>query len=114
MFQSKLEEFKKAHNSNFPSITIKGNYLVDNEYPIGENDKQQYFRCLAYDVKIGNNSLVCEVEGVKRKFTIIEGYSRNDENKKRAYARSNSSKKFKSLTKSKKNLDVRGKKKPKF
>jgi hypothetical protein len=93
VFNQKFEEFKKIHNHNFPSITVKGNYLIDNEFPIGENDKQQYFRCLAHDVKIGNISLTFDVNDQKRKFTVIEGYSRNDENKKRSYSKGNSSKK---------------------
>jgi hypothetical protein len=83
VFVQKFEEFKKNHSTNFASITVKGNYLIDNEFPIGENDKQQYLRCLAHDVKIGNASLIFEAQDVKRIFTVVEGYSRNDESKKR-------------------------------
>lgn len=71
VFNQKFEEFKKIHNHNFSSISVKGNYLIDNEFPIGENDKQQYFRCLAHDVKIGNSSLSFDVNDQRRKFTVI-------------------------------------------
>jgi hypothetical protein len=71
VFIQKFEEFKKNHNANFPSITVKGNYLIDNEFPIGENDKQQYLRCLAHDVKIGNASLIFDAQDTKRIFTVI-------------------------------------------
>lgn len=108
VFVQKFEEFKKNHNANFPSITVKGNYLIDNEFPIGENDKQQYLRCLAHDVKIGNASLIFEAQDTKRIFTVIEGYSKNDEGKKRSYSKSHGGKKGAYRPKS---IDPRGKKK---
>jgi hypothetical protein len=110
VFNQKFEEFKKIHNHNFSSITVKGNYLIDNEFPIGENDKQQYFRCLAHDVKIGNSSLSFDVNDQRRKFTVIEGYSRNDDNKKRSYSKAAAARRSYPRNKS---SDLRNKKRPK-
>lgn len=47
-FDTKINEFRRIHSSNFPSINVKGSYIIDNEFPIGEGDMQQYFRCLAF------------------------------------------------------------------
>jgi hypothetical protein len=77
VFASKFDEFKKNHSIHFPSISVKGNYLIDNEFPIGEGDKHQYFRCLAHELKIGNITIVNEGEHGRRSFSLIEAYSKN-------------------------------------
>jgi hypothetical protein len=43
---------------------LKGNYVADNEFPIGEQDKQQYFRSVAYNCKINNNYLFNQSTGI--------------------------------------------------
>ena len=48
-----------------------------------QNDIHQYFRALANDVKIANGSLSIGNKEERKNFTIIEGYSRNDNYKKK-------------------------------
>lgn len=57
VFTTKFEAFKRAHTNRFQPQTLRSTYLVENEYPVGENDIHQYFKCLAYEVKIGSGSL---------------------------------------------------------
>lgn len=85
-FEDKYEDFKKSLNLNTGSL--KGSYVVDNEFPIGQHDKQQYFRSITYQVKLSGNSLTINQKGDKLPFTLIQGYSRNDESKKRQYSKS--------------------------
>lgn len=87
-FEDKYEDFKKSGQLN--NTNLKGHYVVDNEFPIGEHDKQQYFRSIAFQVKLNGSALTLAYQGEKRPFTLIEGYSRNDESKKRSYAKPNS------------------------
>lgn len=84
-FEEKYEEFKKTVSNN--TGTLKGYYVTDNEFPIGEHDKQQYFRSVAFQAKINSTSLTTTSGGEKKPFTLIEGYSRNDESKKRNYSK---------------------------
>ena len=58
-------------------------YIVENEYPVGENDMHQYFRCLANEVKIGNSPLSIGKQEERRHYTIIEGFSRNEDIRRR-------------------------------
>ena len=52
-FNDQYEWFKKDHGRNFShSILLQGNYLVDNEYPIGEGDKTQFFRAIGCDIDV--------------------------------------------------------------
>lgn len=44
----------------------------------------QYFRCLAYEVKIGSGTLSVGANEERKPFTIIEGFSRNEDFKKRS------------------------------
>jgi hypothetical protein len=87
-FEEKFEEFKKTLTTNNGSL--KGHYVADNEFPIGEHDKQQYFRSIAFQAKISGVPLTTNTSGEKRPFTLIEGYSRNDESKKRQYSKAHS------------------------
>ena len=72
-------------NNSYP---LKGFYVSDNEYPIGEGDKQQHFRCVAYQSKLNNNHLSVTLNGHKLPFTLIEAYSKNEENRKRTSSKS--------------------------
>jgi hypothetical protein len=87
-FEEKYEEFKKSLASN--TANLKGHYVADNEFPIGEHDKQQYFRSIAYQAKISGVSLTTNTSGEKRPFTLIEGYSKNEDSKKRQYSKAHS------------------------
>jgi hypothetical protein len=80
--------------------------VADNEFPIGEHDKQQYFRSIAFQAKIGGTALTTNLSGEKRPFTLIEGYSRNDDSKKRQYSKAHSKN-------DKRNNETSGKKKQK-
>lgn len=100
-FEEKFDDFKKSAASN--SGSLKGHYVADNEFPIGEHDKQQYFRSIAFQAKISGVSLTTTSSGEKRPFTLIEGYSRNDESKKRQYSKAHSKSE-------KKNSETAGKK----
>jgi hypothetical protein len=80
-FEEKYEEFK--HSMSNTSFPLKGFYVSDNEYPIGEGDKQQHFRCVAYQSRLNNNHLSVILNGHKLPFTLIEAFSKNEENRKR-------------------------------
>jgi hypothetical protein len=67
-FEEKYEEFKKSMNSN---TTFKGCYVVDNEFPIGEGDKQQHFRSIVYQGKLQNCPLNINTGAEKQLFTLI-------------------------------------------
>jgi hypothetical protein len=54
------------HNGN-----LKGYYVADNEFPIGEQDKQQYFRSIAFQAKLSGVSLITHSSGEKKPFTLI-------------------------------------------
>lgn len=82
-FMDKYEDFKAHSHSN--TITLKGSYIVDNEFPIGDQDRQQYFRAITYRVRMGNHSISSHSEEEKRPFTLIEGYSKNEDAKKRSH-----------------------------
>ena len=60
-FEEKYDEFKRAvglHNGN-----LKGFYVADNEFPIGEQDKQQYFRSIAFQAKMSGIPLTTYSSG---------------------------------------------------
>ena len=81
-FEEKYEEFKHSMPNN--SFPLKGHYVSDNEYPIGEGDKQQHFRCVAYQSRLNNNQVSVTLNGHKLPFTLIEAFSKNEENRKRS------------------------------
>jgi hypothetical protein len=85
-FEEKYDEFKQKMPNN--TCPLKGLYVSDNEYPIGEGDKQQHFRCVAYQSKLNNNQLSVTLNGRKLPFTLIEAYSKNEENRKRTTSKS--------------------------
>lgn len=70
------------------STPFKGNYVVDNEFPIGEGDKQQHFRSIVYQGKLQSASLTINTNSEKRPFTLIESFSRNEDSKKRPHSKS--------------------------
>jgi hypothetical protein len=90
VFTMKFEAFKRAHTNRFQPQTLRSTYLVENEYPVGENDIHQYFKCLAYEVKIGSGSLTVGTDEDRKPFSVIEGFSRNEDHKKRPLSRSKS------------------------
>jgi len=85
-FNEKYPEFKR--NTSNSSLPFKGFYVSDNEFPIGKGDKQQYFRSVAYQSKFNGFNLSINSNGNKLPFTLIEGYSKNDESKKRGHSKS--------------------------
>lgn len=87
-FEDKFQEFKKTIAVNVG--TLKGSYVVDNEFPIGEQFKQQYFRSYAFQAKITGVPLTTNISSEKRAFTLIQAYSRNDDSKKRQYSKAHS------------------------
>lgn len=72
---------------NASQISFKGNYVCDNEFPIGEGDKQQHFRSIVYNSRLNNSALQISASE-KRPFTLIESFSKNEESKKRLNAKS--------------------------
>jgi hypothetical protein len=70
------------------SATFKGSYVCDNEFPIGEGDKQQHFRSIVFQSKLSNFSLSINTSQDKRPFTLIESFSKNEDSKKRPHAKS--------------------------
>lgn len=83
-FEEKYEEFKKSFQSS--THNFKGSYVVDNQFPIGEGDKQQHFRSIVYQAKLQNNPLTINTTNDKRPFTLIESFSKNEDNKKRPHS----------------------------
>ena len=73
---------------NTNQIPFKGSYVCDNEFPIGEGDKQQHFRSICYNSKLNNSTLVISNNLEKRNFTLIESFSKNEESKKRLHSKS--------------------------
>jgi len=84
-FEEKYNEFKQSMTNT--SYQLKGFYVSDNEYPIGEGDKQQHFRCVAYQSRLNNNQLSVTLNGHKLPFTLIEAFSKNEENRKRSHSK---------------------------
>ncbi len=77
-----MDEFKKKHSKSFHVPHLRAQYLTDHEYPIGENE-HQYLRLLATDVTIVSEKLTYEEEQILKSITAIEGYSRNEDHKRR-------------------------------
>ena len=89
-FMSKYEQFKKenATSQGNHQQMLKGESVTDNEYPIGEKDGQQYFRGICFQAKIDSSFLQATYNNERRHFTLVEGYSRNDDSKKRQHPKS--------------------------
>lgn len=78
----KFDAFKNGVSSSMQ--TLKGINMAENEFPIGDDDKQQYFRAIVYQSKLGNMSLYGNNQsGAKKSYALIEGYSKNEDPKKR-------------------------------
>lgn len=85
-FIERYEQFKAT--VSYSSAVLKGHYVVDNEFPIGEHDRQQYFRSIAFQAKVSGVPLtISAFPGQRKPFTLIEGYSRNDQSKKRLHSK---------------------------
>ena len=85
-FQDKYKEFQQGINCQ--SVNFKGEYICDNEFPIGEGDKQQHFRSIVFNSRLNNSDLLINTSTDRRPFTLIESFSKNEESKKRLHSKS--------------------------
>ena len=53
VFHSKFGAFKRQHDRKHRASHFHSYYVFENEFPIGDYDRIQYFRSLAYESKIG-------------------------------------------------------------
>lgn len=69
-FIEQYDQFKKT--VSYSSTALKGYYVVDNQFPIGQHDRQQYFRSIAYQAKISGTPLtISNTQGQRKPFTLI-------------------------------------------
>jgi hypothetical protein len=70
-FHDKFESFKKEHSQHYPSSILRGEYLSDNEFPVGEKERFQLFRCLVYRMKQGNYNFTGGEGDEEMPFSVI-------------------------------------------
>ena len=91
VFNQKFDTFKRNHEKKYHVSHFQSHYVFENEFPVGENDKHQYFRCLAYEARIGIAYMTMGTDTDRKPFTIVEGFSRNEDYKKKPFVRMRSS-----------------------
>ena len=91
MLSKKLGAFKKMHKEITPqTLVLHGNCLSLNEYPVATDKNCQYYRAFCHDLYagMGYNMPIFATESkedgkaTKKKYTIIEAYSRSKVQKK--------------------------------
>ena len=75
-FEDKYKDFQSKISSNANNL-FQGKYVCDNEFPIGEGDRQQHFRSIVFQPKLSNCTLTINTSQEKRPFTLIESFSKN-------------------------------------
>ena len=68
-FKAKFDQFKINQGST--NTTVKAQIFNNYQYPIGEDDRQQYYTSLIYEPKFNNFKVTDSLNGEKKPLILI-------------------------------------------